>query len=327
MQIYEVVAAGVLGLIFGSFATAAAYRIPRGESIVTGRSKCPNCGATVTAVENVPVVSYLLLRGRCRHCGEPISGRYPLTEVATGVLFALSVWEFDVSLRAAVYAGFFWVLVVLTVIDLEHGLLPDRLVFPSLVVGGVGLAATAIVEDRLGNPTAALGFAAAVVVAILVSVLLPPRSSEEDEQVEAETGPRRRIYLPALAFIVPWMLLVGLAFAAGEQRGVAGSVIGAAVFSGFFWVVASAVPGGMGGGDVKLALLLGSFVGYIEAPGLILVAMFLAFVSGTLIGAIPMLLRGGSRTSAVPFGPFLALGSALAIFVGEDILDAYLGAF
>ena len=89
--------AAILGLIFGSFATAAAYRIPRRESLAKGRSKCPHCGHEITALENVPVFSYTFPRGKCRHCGERISPRSPLTELGTGLLFALTAWKFEAT--------------------------------------------------------------------------------------------------------------------------------------------------------------------------------------------------------------------------------------
>lgn len=252
-------AAFLLGLIFGSFATVAAHRIPRRESIVAGRSRCPSCGRTITAWENVPVLSYVILRGRCRGCGARISPRYPLIEIATGVLFAVAVWRFDVTVNAAVYAAFFWVLVVLTVIDLDHKLLPNRVVYPTGIAGAVALSAAALTE--------------------------------------------------------------------GEPDRLTAAVIGALAFGGFFFVVAMIVPAGMGGGDVKLAFVLGMFLGYAGGIGVVLVGMFLAFLIGGVSGLVVMLVTGGGRKMQVPFGPFLALGTMVAIAVGEPIVDAYLGSF
>jgi leader peptidase (prepilin peptidase)/N-methyltransferase len=256
-EVFLIVLAAILGLILGSFATAAAYRIPRREPLSKGRSKCPHCGATIRAVENVPVFSYLFLRGRCRHCGQRISARYPLIELATGALFAMAAWKFGLSVQAIVYAGFFWALVVLTVIDLEFKLLPNRVVYPAFVAGWLGLVVAALTDEEPGR-------------------------------------------------------LVDAA-------------IGAAIFGGFFFVVAFIVPHGMGGGDVKLAFVLGTFLGYLGAPGLVLVGMFLSFLVGGVIGVAVMLATGGSRKMQVPFGPFLAVGSVVAIFVGQELLDAYLG--
>lgn len=251
----EIIAAGLLGLIFGSFGTVAAYRIPRRETIVTGRSKCPHCGRQIKAIENVPVFSYLALRGRCPGCGVAISPRYPLTELVTGVLFALAVAEFGLTLTAAVYAAFFWVLVVLTVIDLEHKLLPNRIVYPAFVVGWVGLVAAALIEGD-----------------------------------------------------------------AGDLRSAA---IGALVFGGFFFIIAFIYPAGMGGGDVKLALVLGSFLGFAGGVGAVIVGMFLSFLLGGVIGLIAMKASGKGRKMQIPFGPFLALGSVIAVFIGDALARGY----
>lgn len=248
-----------LGLIFGSFATAAAHRIPRNESFVSGRSRCPNCGATITAVENIPVFSWLFLRGKCRHCKNPISPRYPLTELTSGVLFALSAWKFGYSAETVVYAAFFWGLLVLTLIDLEFKLLPNKVVFPMFIAGWIGLAVAALVD--------------------------------------------------------------------GDADRLLDAAMGAAIFGGFFFVVVLIVPHGMGGGDIKLAFVLGTFIGYVDAPGVVLVGMFLSFFLGAVIGATIALVQGGSRKTQIPFGPYLALGSTVAIFWGSALKDAYLGIF
>lgn len=251
--------AAVVGVIFGSFATVMAYRVPRRESPISGRSKCPACDHTITASENIPVVSWLLQRGRCRHCGEGISVRYPVTELATAALFAASVLRFGPSLEAAVYAAFFWILVVLSSIDLEYKLLPNRVVYPAFIAGWVGLAAVALLD---GAP---------------------------ERLVDAARG--------------------------------------AAVFGGLLFVIAFVYPPGMGGGDVKLAFVLGTFLGYVGGVGVTLVGMFLSFLLGGVIGMILMVAAGGSRKSQLPFGPFLATGSVIGILAGVPLLSAYLGSF
>jgi leader peptidase (prepilin peptidase)/N-methyltransferase len=254
---YAIVLAGIVGLIFGSFATVAAHRIPRRENIVSGRSKCPNCGHTITWIENIPVFSYLLQRGKCRNCGSRISPRYPLVELTCGVLFALSVWKFEVTVTAAVFAGFFWALVVLTAIDLEHKLLPNRVVYPTFVAGWVGLGLAAVVDSELDR--------------------------------------------------------------------LADAALGALIFGGFFFLVAFIYPAGMGGGDVKLAFVLGSFLGYLGGAGVVLVGMFLSFAAGAIGGVTAMQVTRGGRKMQVPFGPFLATGTVVAVFVGRAIADWYGG--
>jgi leader peptidase (prepilin peptidase)/N-methyltransferase len=257
-DLFLIVVSVVLGLIFGSFGTVAAYRIPRRENIVTGRSMCPHCGRMIRAYENVPLFSYLLLRGRCAGCKERISARYPITEATTGVLFGLAAAKFGPSVATVVYSAFFWVLVVLTVIDLEHKLLPTRVVYPALAAGWVGLIIDALVHSRTER------------------------------------------LLPAL--------------------------VGSLIFGVVLFIIAFISPGGMGGGDVRLAYVLGTFLGYLGGAGLTLAGMFLSFFLGGLVG-IGLLLAGQSRKAQIPFGPYLALGTVVAIFLGEGLLDLYLSNF
>lgn len=262
-------AAGFFGLIFGSFATAAAHRLkPRGEgeesapapaSLVKDRSRCPHCGHVIAAYDNVPVVSYLVLRGRCRNCGQRISLRYPMIELATGILFAGAAWRYGATLHAAVYAGLFWTLVVLTAIDIDTHKLPSRIIYPAFVVAVVGLVAVAAVDDSFHR-------------------------------------------------------LVGAA-------------LGALMFGGFLFIVAFIYPAGMGLGDVRLAFLLGLFLGYQGGPGLTGVGMFLSFLIGGVGGIVTVAAKKGDRKSALAFGPYLALGTTVAIFAGQRVLDAYLNLF
>jgi leader peptidase (prepilin peptidase)/N-methyltransferase len=223
------------------------------------RSKCPHCGNTLSALDNIPVVSYVVLRGRCRHCEARISPRYPLIELATGILFAGAAAKFGNSLETALFAGFFWVLVVLTAIDLEHKLLPNRIVYPAFVAGWIGLPLVALVD--------------------------------------------------------------------GEPDRLLDAALGAVVFGGFFFLLAFIYPAGMGGGDVKLAFVLGTFLGYLGGLGITAVGMFLSFLLGGVIGGAVMLATGGGRKMQVPFGPFLAAGAVAAVFAGRAILDTYLAGF
>lgn len=252
-----VAAAGLLGLIFGSFAAVAAHRIPRNEGIVPARGKCPNCGRAFRGAENLPIVSYLIQRGRCRSCGAGISVRHPLIELGTALLFALVSVKFGVSIEAVVFAAFLWSLVVLTAIDLEHRLLPNRVVYPVFVGGWVGLTIAAVVNDDLSS--------------------------------------------------------------------LRNAAVGMLIFGGFFFVVAFVYPAGMGGGDVKLAFALGTFLGYLGGPGLVAVGMFLSFLLGGVVGVAAMMLSDAGRKTQIPFGPFLALGTMIAVFVGQSIADFYLG--
>jgi leader peptidase (prepilin peptidase)/N-methyltransferase len=239
------------GLVIGSFLNVVTWRMPRGESLVRPRSHCGACGHPVRPYDNVPVVSWLLLRGRCRDCGAKISARYPLIEAITGVLWTIVLLAKGATTEAALGIVLVTLLVPMTAIDVEHKIIPNRLLAPFAV------AALAIVA--IGDPDA----------------------------------------LPEHA-------------------------IAAAAAGGFFLLAVLAYPRGMGMGDVKLAAVLGLFLGRSVAP-----AIAIALVAGTVIGAVIIARKGAAegRKTKVPFGPFLALGALIAIFAGHPLVDAYLGTF
>jgi leader peptidase (prepilin peptidase)/N-methyltransferase len=133
--VFFVVYAFLVGLIVGSYLNVVIHRLPNSESTVTPRSRCPSCGAAIRARDNLPLVSFLLLRGRCRDCAAPISIRYPLVEGITALLFAGSVARFGATATAAAGALFCALLVALAGIDLEHFLLPDKLTLPGIALG------------------------------------------------------------------------------------------------------------------------------------------------------------------------------------------------
>jgi leader peptidase (prepilin peptidase)/N-methyltransferase len=246
-----VIVAGLGGLMIGSFLNVVVHRLGRGESVVSPSSRCPGCGTPIRARDNIPVVSWLLLRGRCRSCGEPISARYPLLELATGALFAAVVLARDADEDIAL--GLLLVLVALpaALIDLEHRIIPNRLLLPAAIAA----------------------------------------------------------------------LALGVAF---DAHGEVERLIAAAAAGGFFLVAAMAYPRGMGMGDVKFAAVLGLILGRSVAP-----AVLVALVSGVAVGALIIARKGAAegRKTAVPFGPFLALGGLVAVFAGPELVDAYLDHF
>ncbi len=249
----RVVVAVPFGLVIGSFLTVVVSRVPAGESVVAPRSRCPSCGTPIPPRDNIPVLSWLLLRGRCRACGARISARYPLIELGTALLFAFAAASFEDPWMIALTAPFLGLLLSLSVIDLEHRILPNRIVYPSL-----------------------LGFPVYLVVARV----------------------------------------------AGAPVGLTAAAIGFVAYGGGLLVVALISPKGMGMGDVKLAALIGIVIGAIDLPS-VAVAAGLAILLGG-IGAVAALAMGKGRKSAVPFGPFLAAGAAVALFWGPTIADAYL---
>jgi leader peptidase (prepilin peptidase)/N-methyltransferase len=232
------------GLVLGSFLNVVAARVPLHRSIVSPGSACMSCGHEIAWYDNVPLVSWLVLRGRCRACGAGIPIRYPAVELVTALLVAGSVWKFGPTGSAAVAAFFCAALVAVSATDLEHRIIPNWIVLP----------------------------AAAIVLAANTALHPSPE----------------------------W-------------------AIGAVGASGFLFAAALAYPKGMGMGDVKLALLMGAALGR-TVPVALMFGMVAALVPG-----IYLLVRHGSaaRKMRIPFGPFLALGSAIALFAGHPLLQVY----
>lgn len=138
---FRVVAFVLFGLLFGSFGNVVIWRLPRKESLSSPGSHCPACEHPVRWFDNVPVVSWLVLHGKCRDCGAPIAVRYPVVEAASGLLFGLAAWRFEGIAQAALAAALFWALLVLSAIDLDHMRLPNPLV---AAIAGAGLVATLV---------------------------------------------------------------------------------------------------------------------------------------------------------------------------------------
>lgn len=166
--------AALAGLALGSFANVVIYRVPRRESVTRPGSHCPGCGTALSCRENVPVLSWLLQRGRCRHCTMHISARYPLVEALTATLFGLAAWLLPRATDLVAYLPFIWVLVVLSFIDLDHKLLPDRIVFPASGALIVLFGVAAFLGPGVGTWARALGVGAAAAGGLLVVHLISP---------------------------------------------------------------------------------------------------------------------------------------------------------
>src|SRR3954451_15481508 len=153
---FVTVVCGVFGLLVGSFLNVVIYRVPRKESVVRPRSRCPGCGTQLGERDNIPVVSWLLLRGKCRTCGEPISARYPLVELLTGALFVGAALRFGLDWALPAYLVFFASLVAITFIDLEHYIIPNRVLYPTLYICIPLLVLAAALQDQWDNLERAL---------------------------------------------------------------------------------------------------------------------------------------------------------------------------
>ncbi|MDH3469785.1 MAG: prepilin peptidase [Acidimicrobiia bacterium] len=163
---------GLLGLIAGSFMNVVAYRVPLGRSVVRPRSACTSCDTEITPRDNIPVVSWLLLRGRCRQCGARFSVRYPLVEAATAGLFVAVPFVIGASWTIPAYWWFVGVSVVLVVTDFDHKRIPNRILFPGIVVGTVLLGVGSAVDGDLWSMGRALGGGAAYFGGLLLIALV-----------------------------------------------------------------------------------------------------------------------------------------------------------
>jgi leader peptidase (prepilin peptidase)/N-methyltransferase len=243
--------AGVFGAVFGSFLNVVVYRLPRHESLVTPASHCPRCGTPVKPYDNIPILSWLLLRGHCRSCGTSISPRYPLVEALTAVLCVGAVLVHSSASAIALSLVLILLIVPAALIDLEHRIIPNQIT----AFGAILALALGLVLDPAGEP----------------------------------------------------------------ERLIAGAGAG-----GFLLLAALAYPGGMGMGDVKLAGMMGLFLGAAVAP-----ALLVALLAGVALGIAVIHRKGAQagRKTAIPFGPFLALGALSAVFVGRQLVDVYVNHF
>jgi leader peptidase (prepilin peptidase)/N-methyltransferase len=240
----------LFGLAVGSFLNVVIYRVPRNESIVSPRSRCPSCGVAIKERDNIPVLSWLLLRGRCRNCHSPISPRYLFVEVAGGALFAGAAarlgFNWDLPAFLVLLAG----LLALACIDLEHLVLPKKVVYPTLaMVAGLLVLAAAV------------------------------------------TGEWHNLLVAAICSI-SWFVV--------------------------FFLMNFASPRVLGFGDVRLALLLGLGLGWLGWRYVVL-GFFAANLIGAVVGLTLIAMKKMTRDQPIPYGVFLALGAALAVFTGPEV--------
>jgi leader peptidase (prepilin peptidase)/N-methyltransferase len=260
---------GITGLAIGSFLNVVVYRIPAGMSVVHPRSACPNCGHEISARENIPVVSWLALRGKCSGCAAPISKRYPLVELAGAAAFVIvGIWSapqfaaastvpatFAALLHLVAFLYLAAISLGLAIIDVETHKLPNVIVLPGYAVGAVLLGTAAVLQ--------------------------------------------------------------------GDWVGLGRMAAGAGILFAFYFVLAIISPRGMGMGDVKLAGVLGLFLGSL-GWGQLAVGAGAAFVLGGLFSIILLITRRAGRKSGIPFGPWMLLGAWVGVFAGQAIAGSYL---
>jgi leader peptidase (prepilin peptidase)/N-methyltransferase len=271
-----VAAFGALGALIGSFLNVVVYRVPRGESVVSPPSACPTCGHRIRGVDNIPILSWVVLRGRCRDCGTRIAIKYPLVELGTALFFALvGAWSTAVlatgpllvmsgasliglALGLVAYLYLAAVSVALGLIDLDTHRLPDKIVLPAYAVGAVLLGSSALV-----------------------------------------TADYYRLLGAGIGLAAMWLA---------------------------YFLMAVLYPGGMGFGDVKLAGVLGLFLGWL-GWGPLIVGAFSAFLLGGLFALVLLASRRVTRKGGIPFGPWMLAGAWVGIVAGDTIWHWYLALF
>ena len=245
----------LLGLLLGSFANVLIWRIPRHEGWAMSRSRCPKCSKQIAWYDNIPLVSYLLLRGRCRQCGQPISLRYPIVELLMALGFGGLFWKCGWSWTLLEYDIFFFGLITVSFIDFDHMILPDVFTLSGIVIGLVG----------------------------------------------AWLNPERE-FLPSL--------------------------MGVLIGGGALWLVAYLYflfrkQEGMGGGDIKLLAWIGAVLGWKAIPFVVLISSII----GSVVGIFVAIRTKGGLASAIPFGPYLALGAIVIMFGGNHLAEWYFHLF
>jgi leader peptidase (prepilin peptidase)/N-methyltransferase len=249
----EIILIFILGLIVGSFNNVCIYRIPRNESIIYPASHCPKCRSKIKPIDNIPLLSYILLKGRCRNCGSKISIQYPVVEFLTGLIYLIIYLIYGLSIQSLVYIILSSALIIIAFIDLQKQIIPDIISLPGIVIGLI------------------------------------------------------------LSFIVPYIAFINSAL---------GALVGGGIILIIAWVGSIIFKKeAMGGGDVKLAAMIGAFLGW----RYMVISLFLGFFLGALAGIFLILSKIKRKEDMVPFGPFIALGSIITLLCGEKIIAWYIG--
>lgn len=250
----------IFGSLTGSFLNVCIYRLPRGLSVVRPSSGCPSCSIPIKFYDNIPILSYLFLAGKCRFCKNRISIRYPVVEALNAVLYLAAIWRFGVGWHLPFIFIFCSAMVVITFIDVDFQIIPDVITLPGILIG-----------------------------LIAGSLILPDP------------------------------------FARRTMLGFIESAIGLVAGGGMFYIIAVLShkilkQEAMGGGDIKMMAMVGAFMGWKA----ILLTTFSGSLLGSIIGVFLMAFKGKGRRTMIPFGPFLATGAIITLFLGQEIMSLYL---
>ncbi len=246
----QIVSVLLLGLALGSFINVCIYRLPKNESIIAPGSYCESCKAKIFIWDNIPILSYLLLKGKCRQCDKSISILYPIVELSTSLLLLSGFIKFGISIKFAIFCAIGPALIAVAIIDFKHLIIPDAITLPGILFGFVAGS------YLIGLKNSSLGLISGAGTFIVLSTI-------------------------------------------------------------HYWIRGLV---GMGGGDIKLIAAVGALLGI----KYVFLVIFLSAFIGSLVGIIGVALRKLNFLSRVPFGSYLALGTLIVYFSGEDIINIYI---
>lgn len=308
------VALAIISPFIGSFFNVLVYRLPRGEEVVITPSHCPKCGHQIRWFDNIPILSWLLLRAKCRDCHKPISLRYPLIEALTAIVFittyklALSAgYSTTPSILLVACAG---ILLLILIIDIETYLIPDQLIWWGLAIS---ITLLAIGSSPANSLTSSLiGFFSLSILLLLIGAIA-------NAIVFPNTFKKERglfVIFPWLFYLITFIIAYPIEHFRGINRPNAEEILDAKS--------ATAEESAMGGGDIKLAAFMGLLLGW----KLLLAAFAIAITTGGLLAAIMLLVKRYSgdyeKGLKLQFGPFLAIGTYISIFFGHQLIAWYL---
>lgn len=307
-------ALAVLSPFIGSFFNVLIYRLPRGEEVVVTPSHCPKCGKQIRWYDNIPVLSWLILGAKCRDCRKPISCRYPLTELLTTLVFIftykqaiLAGYSIPASIVLVASAG---ILLLILAIDIETYLIPDQLVWWGLLLAILLLVLADSPSGSWG--TSIIGFFSLSLLLILIgaianAIVFPNTFKKEHGLL---------VVFPWLFYLTTYIVMYPIEHLRGLNRASADEILDAKT--------ATAEESAMGGGDVKLAAFMGLLLGW----KLLIAAFAIAIMAGGLLAAVVLTIRRYSgdyeKGLKLQFGPFLAIGTYIALFFGDDLINWYL---
>ena len=246
----QITAVLLLGLTLGSFINVCIHRLPKNESIIAPRSYCQSCKTKISAWDNIPVISYLLLKGKCRQCTASISLLYPIVEVSTALLLLTGFIQFGMSMKFAIFCAIGPALLTVAIIDIKHKIIPDTITLPGIIFG-----------------------------------------------------------------------LVAGGYLVGLKESLLGLISGGGIFllsSEVYYRVRGRV--GMGGGDIKFIAAVGALLGLKQ----VFLVIFLSAFIGSVVGLVGLVRKKLNAMSQIPFGPFLAVGTLIVYFSGENIINMYI---